>query len=340
MAVSERFRLCLRDLSTHCESLCAENERLRSQNRALELQASPCAAPGFIQTSDLAEQNFGNEEGVIKIRESWKEGPHEPAETWKESTKEFTSDVSEEVHMNMSKHLTTNIGSRDHHALGTLAGMRLGMLTLGQPNVVSSPRKLKSVFNSFCTMEDLGRNFEESVKNPSGMFLEGQIFEVLVRSVWFRSVCMLIIAANTIYIGISADRQVKNSFRRVQGLQKEPDWKVPDVMFAVWFSLELLLRVLGEKKGLFLWRQFQVESLRWRPGGELCHRASSPQAVQLLFFAHIPCVSSRSLRASCAHSASLAEPPDDGLRPHELFCVLAVGIRHDYHHYVCVWDHI
>ena len=44
---------------------------------------------------------------------------------------------------------------------------------------------------------------------------------------------MVMIFANTMYLGIAADFQVKNSFRRVAGLQKEPEWRIMDYAFAV-----------------------------------------------------------------------------------------------------------
>ena len=64
-----------------------------------------------------------------------------------------------------------------------------------------------------------------------------------VKGFWFRLICMIGIAANTIYIGAAADHAVKRNYRRISGLQPAEAWVIPEIVFALWFSFELCLRI-------------------------------------------------------------------------------------------------
>ncbi|CAE8586633.1 unnamed protein product [Polarella glacialis] len=71
-------------------------------------------------------------------------------------------------------------------------------------------------------------------------------------SVLFKTFSMMAIAANTVYLGTAADFNVKNAYRRVSGMPKEQELVAPDIVFAVWFTVEILTRIGAEKKLFFV----------------------------------------------------------------------------------------
>eukprot|EP00929_Paragymnodinium_shiwhaense_P024892 TRINITY_DN15193_c0_g1_i1.p1 TRINITY_DN15193_c0_g1~~TRINITY_DN15193_c0_g1_i1.p1 ORF type:complete len:709 (-),score=183.55 TRINITY_DN15193_c0_g1_i1:1254-3380(-) len=73
----------------------------------------------------------------------------------------------------------------------------------------------------------------------------------VVRHPLFRSVSMAVVIANTIYLGFEADRNVLNSWRRLQGGQQAKDGWGIDAAFLLWFCIELLMRFSAEKRDFF-----------------------------------------------------------------------------------------
>ncbi|CAE7299070.1 unnamed protein product [Symbiodinium pilosum] len=62
---------------------------------------------------------------------------------------------------------------------------------------------------------------------------------------------MLAIIANTMYLGVNADWKIRNAFGPIEGRQKQDEDSAWDITFAVWFSIEILLRLLAEKISFF-----------------------------------------------------------------------------------------
>mmetsp|Transcript_66440 Transcript_66440/g.155779 ORF Transcript_66440/g.155779 Transcript_66440/m.155779 type:complete len:610 (+) Transcript_66440:90-1919(+) len=75
--------------------------------------------------------------------------------------------------------------------------------------------------------------------------------EKLVASFTFKAVCMVAIIANTMYLGVNADWKIRNAFGPIDGRQREVEDTAWDITFAVWFSIEILLRLLAEKISFF-----------------------------------------------------------------------------------------
>ncbi|CAJ1427362.1 unnamed protein product [Effrenium voratum] len=95
-----------------------------------------------------------------------------------------------------------------------------------------------------------GKSFSESWKDAVRLLTypdRGSCFERIAQGVVFKSLAMVAIVANTIYLGWAADFNVKNSFRRLQSLPMEPQSRVAEIAFAAWFTLELFIRALAEK---------------------------------------------------------------------------------------------
>ncbi|CAE8616101.1 unnamed protein product, partial [Polarella glacialis] len=80
----------------------------------------------------------------------------------------------------------------------------------------------------------------------------GPIMRRIAENIFFKTVCIVAIAANTVYMGMVADFNVKNTYRRVQGQSMVQEWETPDVVFCTWFSLEIVIKIAAYKKEFFL----------------------------------------------------------------------------------------
>lgn len=81
----------------------------------------------------------------------------------------------------------------------------------------------------------------------------------LVNSIWFKTVSMLAIMANAIYIGVRTDEQIKNSYTRVQTgeapqmLENALEW-----VFLLWFSVEVSFYLVA-----YRWQFFVGKNWHW-----------------------------------------------------------------------------
>eukprot|EP00928_Gymnodinium_smaydae_P008418 TRINITY_DN13074_c0_g1_i3.p1 TRINITY_DN13074_c0_g1~~TRINITY_DN13074_c0_g1_i3.p1 ORF type:complete len:636 (+),score=158.63 TRINITY_DN13074_c0_g1_i3:153-2060(+) len=103
-------------------------------------------------------------------------------------------------------------------------------------------------------LQDVLKAFE--IKRKTTFYSTGRLgcTKLLVKiahSMIFRAVCISAIIANTVYIGLLADHSVKNSFRRVYGDGMVDDFVISDLAFALWFSVELIIRIGGEGASFF-----------------------------------------------------------------------------------------
>jgi len=165
----------------------------------------------------------------------------------------FSCDVLE--HMTSNGTITMEEVKSGH----SLAEWRLGWLSnqsrpkhyfeLGQENKRSFRNMLEETFSW------------ESIQVK--MKVKGSLLDWIVRGSVFKGFCMFAIFANTLYIGISSDHQVKQNYRRIEGHEEEQMGVEGDVTFAVWFSLELILRIASYKLEFFTgeewkWNVFDV----------------------------------------------------------------------------------
>jgi len=63
----------------------------------------------------------------------------------------------------------------------------------------------------------------------------------------FKTLAMVAIVANAVYLGWAADQNVRNSWRRLEGTPKYPTTRDPDIAFFCWFALEILIRLAAER---------------------------------------------------------------------------------------------
>eukprot|EP00440_Ansanella_granifera_P008808 gb/GFBE01009542.1/.p1 GENE.gb/GFBE01009542.1/~~gb/GFBE01009542.1/.p1 ORF type:complete len:643 (+),score=135.15 gb/GFBE01009542.1/:1-1929(+) len=119
-----------------------------------------------------------------------------------------------------------------------LAASKMGMLKNDPWSTLGADRKRASSWGDF--VDAL------APKKSSAAILER-----LVNGVAFKTLCMLAITANTVYLGAAADFNVKNSFGPIEGRDKEPEPRDLDIAFAVWFSIEIVLRGLAERLSFF-----------------------------------------------------------------------------------------
>ncbi|CAE7459218.1 Scn11a [Symbiodinium natans] len=63
----------------------------------------------------------------------------------------------------------------------------------------------------------------------------------------FKTLAMIAIVANAVYLGWAADQNVQNSYRRLEGRSKLPVTRDPDIAFFCWFALEILIRMAAER---------------------------------------------------------------------------------------------
>jgi len=277
MPLPEQLSDCLYNLTSHCESLLAQNESLRSENKSLRARIDAMSFPmSCLQDSNrlAAELNVHAAQVVVDPPGAVPEhGAEEPpkAFAWSNPAASlavaFTPVTPEPLQCSCRSEAgaagarvsgqgeAPGEGTPGKKSVGivspragvqddSLAAARLGMLAQGGQD--SEDDEDWQPLNGFI---DTFQVFSDNVFSTSGR--KGSIIETIVHSFVFKAFCIMVIAVNTVWIGVAADHQVKNSFRRIQGLPKEPDWKEPDIAFTVWFALELVLRAATEGKKFF-----------------------------------------------------------------------------------------
>lgn len=76
------------------------------------------------------------------------------------------------------------------------------------------------------------------------------VLERLVQSLAFRIACLVLIVINSIFTGVRMDTDLRTSLQRVQGGSHNANntFHHIEIGFIVWFILELLLRILAERR--------------------------------------------------------------------------------------------
>eukprot|EP00929_Paragymnodinium_shiwhaense_P034772 TRINITY_DN18877_c0_g1_i1.p1 TRINITY_DN18877_c0_g1~~TRINITY_DN18877_c0_g1_i1.p1 ORF type:complete len:663 (-),score=168.59 TRINITY_DN18877_c0_g1_i1:169-2157(-) len=152
--------------------------------------------------------------------------------------------ISESRLLKRASSIATSVD--EDRILESLAAARLGMITQEQ-NLDDGLDRVNNVFEAFQALEaieDDGLD-EDGVKvTPMSRF---------ARSTFFRALSIIGIAANTVFIGVHADFTVKNSYRPLSGEVKNSDggYHLAEVAFVIWFSFELVVRLLSEQLRFF-----------------------------------------------------------------------------------------
>eukprot|EP00930_Biecheleria_cincta_P033001 TRINITY_DN2285_c0_g1_i1.p1 TRINITY_DN2285_c0_g1~~TRINITY_DN2285_c0_g1_i1.p1 ORF type:complete len:649 (+),score=110.68 TRINITY_DN2285_c0_g1_i1:135-2081(+) len=79
----------------------------------------------------------------------------------------------------------------------------------------------------------------------------GNCAQKFTEGLLFKTISISAIAANTAYLGLAGDYNLKNSFKRLAGLPQEPEWTHPDIVFTSWFTLEIIIRLCGDQLSFF-----------------------------------------------------------------------------------------
>jgi len=269
MPLSEPVKGCLLRLTSLCEDLEAQAESLRSENKSLrarlaslsecksaeraeaELQAT-VKLPQALTDSALTEPEARDADGGPQAEPpgTIPQSPTSPgtqppaiaafASRFRgKSAVSAVSDLSEArsscARTEAGAEPTPSVQEAAVEAVQSLAAARLGMLGAAEDHHEEEHVPLTLMFDTLA-----GFNEEDDNKGP--------LLYRIVHSVQFRALCIAAIAANTLYIGVAADHQVKNSYRRIEGVQQEPSWTTADLLFTVWFAVELLMRMAADKR--------------------------------------------------------------------------------------------
>jgi len=132
--------------------------------------------------------------------------------------------------------------SKDGRVIQTLAAARLGMIhnEAKKAHVVAAPSRSR-----------VGISISlDSIQTITARFVRRRKMGALADHV-FRSFSVVMIVANTLHIGISSDHALRNSYRPLVGQEKESEPRTLDILFACWFTLELIIRIFRDKKDFF-----------------------------------------------------------------------------------------
>lgn len=80
---------------------------------------------------------------------------------------------------------------------------------------------------------------------------DGNCMQKVTEGLLFKTISISAIAANTIYLGLAGDYNLRNSFRRLEGLPQEAEWTHPDIIFTSWFTLEIIIRLVADQLSFF-----------------------------------------------------------------------------------------
>lgn len=97
----------------------------------------------------------------------------------------------------------------------------------------------------------------------SGRVVPDPCIKRFVNGLFFKSITMIAIAANTLYLGLVADNNVKNSYRRFLGDTVPKPSVIPDISFTAWFSVEILIKMAADRLDFFVgdekyWNMFDM----------------------------------------------------------------------------------
>ncbi|CAE7948557.1 NaCP60E [Symbiodinium sp. KB8] len=252
MAAGSRLNHCLMELTKQCQDVLEENRRLETEVQELggKLREAKGGPKESLEPEVLEIDHPFAPEAVSRTTN----GPRvsfdhlvctKPA--WDESTSKSPSPTK----ANANRVALDSGADEGPPEVETLSGLRIGMLKSptvfpGEKAPWSMPELLQLIRGECCAAPGRGSIVQR--------FADGMLF---------RTMCVLAIGANTVYIGYVADAHLTNSYNRMMGLDHYQPAVYPDILFAVWFTLELMVRILAEKVSFFTgedmwWNVFDV----------------------------------------------------------------------------------
>jgi len=201
------------------ESLINENHRLKAQVRVIEGPNPPGFAP--------------EEDELISIKTVSLEAPEVRSRIRKVSTQA----VHDAVHIR--KHMMN--GDQESED-GFLASDKIKMLKMdpfADTPMESSPPLFSSVFG-LCFPIDIRATEKE------------RLMKRFTNGLFFKSITMLAIAANTLYLGWAANTNVSNSWRRLRNEPVQQPGVEFDIAFTAWFGVELFVKMIADRVQFFV----------------------------------------------------------------------------------------
>jgi len=247
MASHGRLQRCLEDLTQECQDVLEDNKRLDKEVRELTERLRAQNIPGDSLTTT---HPFAPEPATPK--------PNGPRVSFDRivCTKPAWEDSNESpVKSDMQKEIPGSVNGADDGPpeVETLSGLRIGML--------KSPTVFPDLpHNRRWSMPEIVHMIRGECCAAQG---HGSLIQRFADGLFFKTVAVAAIGVNTIYIGAIADHNLRNSYNRMVGLGYQAAPSYPEIIFAVWFSLELLVRIAAEKTLFFTgedkwWNVFDI----------------------------------------------------------------------------------
>jgi len=80
---------------------------------------------------------------------------------------------------------------------------------------------------------------------------DGNCMQKVTEGLLFKTLSICAIAANTGYLGLAGDYNLRNSYKRLEGLSQDPEWTHPDIVFTSWFTVEIIVRLVADQLSFF-----------------------------------------------------------------------------------------
>jgi len=137
---------------------------------------------------------------------------------------------------------------RRHFMAYSLAAMRIGAISnsdtlIGETTAEQGPGETKRSWGKTIASKATFMGFDSfNMDDPMAVRI--------AKSVVFKTVCVVAIFLNTIWIAINADLVTKNKFKKLEGdedTELESRLEGPEWAFTVWFTIELIIRMAAEK---------------------------------------------------------------------------------------------
>ncbi|CAE7615586.1 TCEA2, partial [Symbiodinium necroappetens] len=79
-----------------------------------------------------------------------------------------------------------------------------------------------------------------------------RLMKRFTNGLFFKSITMLAIAANTLYLGWAANTNVSNSWRRLRSEPVQQPGVEFDIAFTAWFGVELFIKMIADRVQFFV----------------------------------------------------------------------------------------
>lgn len=267
----------LEELSCHCRQLQAQNEALQQENSSMKSYLQTCGKNGLVPTSLPATFSpTGNgcsvptpkveglpwappnpshalkppappdEQPVVLMTTESSSPPSLPGNLPRSPARGEQHQVTSQEPAKSTARSESSMSPNTSDKPKTVLARSKSILT---DSLVA--QRLQNITDIQAEMLTADAGFEETMKYLAVEDSDTPGIQRLVNSLAFKSLSMAAIAANTIYIGIRTDQQLKNSYLRVQGQEGEELSILPDIIFLAWFSVEVLFYMAAWKLDFF-----------------------------------------------------------------------------------------